>query len=149
MAGVIDRDLGYRAIMRTLERLDGTEIVAGILKDSGNTSKGPSFVDIAFWNEYGTRRIPSRPFIRISADTNRRAWERMAQNCVNSVMDGASPQSAGAVVGKRMVEDIRKVFGDKSKLAPNAPSTIRKKGHDKPLIDTGELRKKVNFRVED
>lgn len=148
MAGVIDRDLGYNAMMRNLERLDGMEVVAGVLKDAGNTSKGVSFVDIATWNEYGTRRIPSRPFIRISADTNRKAWEKLAKSCVNSVIDGASPHEAGEVVGRKMVEDIQKVFGDKSKLAPNAPSTIKKKGHDKPLIDTGELRKRVNFRVE-
>ena len=30
---------------------------------------------------------------------------------------------------------------------PNAPSTIAKKGSDKPLIDTGTMRQSVNFAV--
>lgn len=148
MAGVIDRDLGFNRIMRGLQKLDGMEVVAGILKDSGKAENGASYVDIATWNEYGTRRIPSRPFIRISADTNRQTWTKIAQQCVNGVIDGDSPRDAAQVVGHRMVEDIRKVFGDKSKLAPNAPSTIKKKGHDKPLIDTGKLKATVNYRVE-
>lgn len=148
MAGVIDHDLGFNRIMRDLEKLDGMEVVAGMLKDSGKAENGASYVDIATWNEYGTRRIPSRPFIRISADTNRQTWTKMAQQCVNGVIDGDSPRDAAQVIGHRMVEDIRKVFGDKSKLAPNAPSTIKKKGHDKPLIDTGKLKATVNYRVE-
>ena len=76
MAGVIDRDLGFNRIMRDLERLNGTEVVAGMLRDSGKAKNGASYVDIAAWNEYGTGHIPSRPFIRISADTNKQAWSR-------------------------------------------------------------------------
>ena len=148
MAGVIDRDLGFNRIMRDLQKLDGMEVVAGMLRDSGKASNGASYVDIATWNEYGTRRIPSRPFIRISADTNKQAWAKMAQQCVNDVIDGDSPIEAAKVVGHRMVEDIRKVFGDTSKLKANAPSTIAKKGRNEPLVDSGEMRRRVNFRIE-
>lgn len=148
MAGVIDRDLGFNRIMRDLQKLDGLEVVAGMLKDSGKASNGASYVDIATWNEYGTRRIPSRPFIRISADTNKAAWSKMAQQAVNDVIDGDSPREAAKVIGHRMVEDIRKVFGDTSKLKDNAPSTIAKKGRNEPLVDSGEMRRRVNFRVE-
>ena len=148
MAGVIDRDLGFSRIMRDLERLDGMEVVAGMLRDSGKAENGASYVDIAAWNEYGTRRIPSRPFIRISADTNKAAWEKLAQQCVNNVIDGDSPRDAAQVVGHRMVEDIRKVFGS-SELKANAPSTIAKKGRNEPLVYSGEMRRRVNFRIEE
>lgn len=148
MAGVIDRDLGFNRIMRDLQKMDGLEVVAGMLKDSGKASNGASYVDIATWNEYGTRRIPARPFIRISADTNKAAWSKMAQQAVNDVIDGDSPREAAKVIGHRMVEDIRKVFGDTSKLKDNAPSTIAKKGRNEPLVDSGEMRRRVNFRVE-
>ena len=148
MAGVIDRDLGFNRIMRDLQKLDGMEVVAGMLKDSGKASNGASYVDIATWNEYGTRRIPSRPIIRISAATNKQAWTKIAQQCINDVIDGDSPTEAAQVVGHRMVEDIRKVFGDTSKLKANAPSTLKKKGRNEPLVDSGEMRRRVNFRVE-
>ena len=148
MAGVIDRDLGFNRIMRDIQKLDGMEVVAGMLRDSGKASNGASYVDIATWNEYGTRRIPSRPFIRISADTNKQAWAKLAQQCVNDVIDGDSPRDAAQVIGHRMVEDIREVFGDTSKLKANAPSTIKKKGRNEPLVDSGEMRRRVNFRIE-
>ena len=32
-------------------------------------------------------------------------------------------------------------------FAENAPSTIRKKGSDKPLIDTGRMRQSVHFVI--
>ena len=147
MAGVIDRDLGYNRIMRNLQKLYGMEVVAGMLRDSGKASNGASYVDIAAWNEYGTRRIPSRPFIRISADTNKQAWAKLAQQCVNNVIDGDSPRDAAQVVGHKMVEDIREVFGS-SKLKANAPSTVAKKGRNEPLVDSGEMRRRVNFRIE-
>ena len=150
MAGVIDRDLGFNRIMRDLQKLYGMEVVAGMLKDSGKASNGASYVDIATWDEHGTGRIPSRPFIRISADTNKQSWEKLAQQCVNNVIDGGSPRDAAQVVGHRMVEDIRKVFGDTSMLKANAPSTIKKKkGRNEPLVDSGEMRRRVNFRIEE
>ena len=148
LTAVIDRDLGYNRIMRDLQKLYGMEVVAGMLKDSGKAENGASYVDIATWNEYGTGRIPSRPFIRISADTNKAAWAKLAQQCVNGVIDGDSPRDAAQVVGLRMVEDIRKVFGS-SELKANAPSTVKKKGRNEPLVDSGEMRRRVNFRVEE
>ena len=148
MTAVIDHDLGYNRIMRDLQKLYGMEVVAGMLKDSGKAENGASYVDIATWNEYGTGRIPSRPFIRISADTNKAAWAKLAQQCVNDVIDGDSPRDAAQVVGHRMVEDIRKVFGS-SELKANAPATVRKKGRNEPLVDSGEMRRRVNFRVEE
>ena len=148
MTAVIDRDLGYNRIMHNLQKLYGMEVVAGMLRDSGKAENGASYVDIATWNEYGTSRIPSRPFIRISADTNKAAWAKLAQQCVNDVIDGDNPRDAAQVVGHRMVEDIRKVFGS-SELKANAPSTIKKKGRNEPLVYSGEMRRRVNFRIEE
>lgn len=149
MTGVEDRDLGWRKIITNLKSLDGTTISAGILNTAGNYDKGQSLVDVAIWNEYGTRRIPSRPFIRIASDTSGNDWHKTAEKGISKIVAGSS--SAGSMcdkIGKQMVEDIQKIFGDKSKLAPNSPATIRRKGHDKPLIDTGRLRDSVDYRVD-
>ena len=146
---VIDHDLGYNAIVAELRRLNGHEVNAGILKGSGNAKNGTPLVDVAYYNEYGTRRIPSRPFVRISSDENRKAWGNAAADGVGKILDRSIKwKRCCEIVGEKMVPDIRKVFGDKSKLAPNAPSTVRRKGHDLPLIDTGLMRDKVDFRVD-
>lgn len=150
MAVVVqDVDLGYSTIVRELRELSGKEVSAGIFKDAGKSRKGVPIVDYAIYNEFGTRHIPSRPFVRIASDENRKAWCDIAVNEAGRIVDGNS--SASQVLeklGKRMKKDIKKVIGDKSKLAPNAPATIKRKGHDKPLIDTGLMKSKVNYRVE-
>lgn len=149
MAVVTDRDLGLAGVIRNIERLNGTEIVAGMLSDSGNARNGASYVNVATWNEFGTGRIPSRPFLRIAFDDNHKAWESLAENLLDQVLDRCmSARQLGRTMGERMQKDIRDVIGDKSRLAPNAPSTIRRKGHDKPLIDTGTMKERVNYRVE-
>jgi hypothetical protein len=151
---VIDVDKGWNRIMRDLNGLDGIEIVAGILKDAGTDSRGTPMVDIATYNEYGTRHIPSRPFVRIAADDNKKAWLDTVNKEVGAIIDGnGSKSQLGKQVGERMKKDIQDVIGDKSRLEPNAASTLARKkrlGHgDKPLIDTGHMKKIVNYRVED
>ena len=37
----------------------------------------------------------------------------------------------------------------KNNWAPNAPYTIKQKGSDSPLIDTGEMRKSITYIIED
>lgn len=146
---VQDVDLGYRTIVRGLRELDGREVSAGILKNAGKSKKGVPIVEYAIYNEFGTRHIPSRPFVRIASDENSKAWGDMAVNEAGKIVDGSS--SASQVLeklGKRMQKDIKNVIGDKSKLAPNAPATVRRKGHDKPLIDTGLMKSKVDYRIE-
>ena len=147
---VIDKDLGFNRIMRSLEALDGTEIDAGIFSNAGSDSRGTPYVDIALYNEFGTYRIPARPAVRIASDENQRNWGDIIEAEVGTIIGGGGGKAQMCKrVGKQMVKDIQSIFGDTSKLAPNAPSTIKRKGRNEPLIDTGTLRSKVSYRVED
>ena len=147
---VQDVDRGYKAIIRGLKELDGKEVSAGILKNAGKSKKGVPVVDYAIYNEFGTRHIPSRPFVRIASDENRKAWGDMAVSEAGNIVDGhGSASQVLEKLGKRMQQDIRKVIGDKAKLLPPlAKATVRRKGHDKPLIDTGLMKSKVDYRIE-
>jgi hypothetical protein len=150
MAGVIDRDLGWNKIIRDLQELDGTEISAGVLKNAGSDSRGTPYADIAIYNEYGTRRIPARPAVRIASDEHKGEWQDVVAQGIDATIAGhGNKQALCDKVGKKMVKDIQSIFGDKSKLKGNAPATIKKKGRDDPLIDTGKLRSVVNYRVEE
>lgn len=143
---VEDIDLGFAEIIRNVRELDGKTVKAGILKDAGKEPNGTSLVDVAIYNEFGTSRIPSRPFLRIATDRNKTTWQNEAERIVDKVFARYNPNFS--ILGRRMVENIRDVIGNKSLLAPNAPATIRKKGHDKPLIDKGKLKSSVAYEVE-
>lgn len=148
MAYVEDKNLGYTAFLEGAKCFDGKTVVAGVLQNAGETADGTSLVDVAVYNEYGTRSTPARPFLRIASIQNARKWQDHAETAALAVMDGkVQPERALEIVGNDVVGDIQKVIGSSS-LAANAPATIRRKKSDAPLIDTGLLRQSVDFRVE-
>ena len=145
---VVDKDLGWKRIMNSIQALNGKEIKAGVLESAGNESNGQSIAQVAIWNEYGTKKIPSRPFVTIATDVSK-GWMSKTETEISKIMSNrASVDGSLDAIGNKMKTDIQKVIGDKGKLAPNAPSTIRRKGHDKPLIDTGKLKEAINFEVK-
>ena len=145
---VIDRDLGYKKIMKDFRKLDGKSVVAGVLHNAGKEPNGAKLVDVATWNEYGTSRIPSRPFVRLAFEGNRGKLKQLSDNVAADIIARRGYSTGLNNLGGQMVDDIKNVIGDKSKLAPNAPATIRKKGHDKPLIDKGKLKAGIDSRID-
>lgn len=143
---VIDKDLGWGKICDGYRALNGKTIKAGVLKSAGSY-KNVSITQVATWNEYGTSRIPSRPFIAIATDTNK-GWQNEVKKQIVGIKSIADVNGALNTIGKKMKEDIKSIIGDRSKLRPNAPSTIAKKGFDAPLLDTGKLEEAIDYEVK-
>ena len=61
---VQDIDRGWQAIKREVEKAQGQIVAVGIL--SGSANDGVSIAEYATYNEYGTKHIPSRPFMAMS-----------------------------------------------------------------------------------
>jgi hypothetical protein len=66
----------------------------------------------------------------------------------------AAEQTALAAIGARVRTRVREKIGELQPAqgpfpawAPLAPSTVRRKGHDRPLIETGAFREDVSYRV--
>ena len=156
MAKVEDRDLGYKAIIKNVTALSSKSIAVGVLQNAGKEEDGKTdLVDVAIWNEYGTRdgHIPARPFLSIATDENQRKWQGLSEGAERMVVDRKMPaDQALEIIGNQMAGDIQMVIGDKSKLKPNKPATIRAKSKngkvgDAPLIDTGRLRQSIHFEI--
>lgn len=144
---VIDKDLGFNGILDRLADMDG-EIDIGILDNAGNEENGETVANVAAYNEYGTNHIPSRPFMRQTADKHGKAWGSFAQRATNRVIDGMGAEQAKELIGNRAEGDMKKMVtqGD---FVPNAPNTIKQKGSSTPLIDTGRMRNSISHRVKD
>lgn len=147
MADVIDRDLGWKDIMHGFRRLNGKTIKAGVLEGAGSEANGASIAEVATYNEYGTRRIPSRPFIAIATDESK-GWQGEVKKQISGFKSSADVDGALSSIGEQMKKDIKGVIGNKSKLARNASSTIARKGHDYPLIDTWKLFEAIDYEVK-
>lgn len=123
------------------------EVQVGFQADSGSYENGATLAEVAAYNELGTSSTPARPFMRKSFENHEKELQNACDQVNKTLAKGGTTQQAldelGAFVKGLVQEEI--VSGD---FAPNADSTIAKKGSDKPLIDTGFMRQSVNYQVK-
>ena len=109
--------------------------------------RGVDMAQIAMFNELGTSTAPSRPFLRMSVDENE---DKITTTCgreLESLKSGGTAETILRRVGALGVRLVQEKIGSGS-FEPNAESTIRKKGSDKPLIDTGRMRQSVKYVIK-
>lgn len=145
MAIVRDNRKQWDVLRRQLEQLHDTEVVAGIT-NSAHVG-GQSVAEYAAYNEFGTSRIPARPFMRTAFDDNQQKLERMVLRAGREVVLG---KITGAQffngVGLQMQNVIKRQI--RSNMDPrNAISTVKAKGSDHTLIDTGVMLSNVTFEI--
>lgn len=142
---VIDRDLGFRAVVKRIGDLTSDPfVVIGIRAEEGS-----ELVTYAAANEFGTDTIPERSYLRSTIDENRDRYFSEAGKAIRDHVNGRRGIRQGmGRLGLRVVADVqRKITALRE--PPNAPSTIAQKGSDNPLIDTGRLRQSIDFEVRE
>jgi phage gpG-like protein len=143
-----DNDLGLKDLKKRLKEFKRSTIKVGIQNNAG-INKGKRIVDYAANNEFGVLgHIPERSFIRSTADKNKN-WADEIDNAYISVIDkGQRPLAAIARVGIIARDAIVQTITDGVR-PENSPFTIKKKGSSKTLIDTGVLRKSIQYKFDE
>jgi hypothetical protein len=145
---VVVKDRGYIKRLQNQRALKGWKASVGVHgTDSDRDEDGPDNVQLAVWHEFGAEGIPERSFLRSAFDQNVSKYEKLMGMQTGLVIDGVqTPKGAVSVVAERMVADV--VNGiNRGIPPPNAPSTIEAKGSSKPLIDSGQLKGSITFKV--
>lgn len=136
-----------RRLEKMLKGLGRLEVRVGI-QEGESSEEGVDLVDIAMFNELGTVHIPSRPFLRDSVDANSDKINAFLQSMKQEILKGGSAEDVLKKIGvfqKGLVqEEITK-----GNFAPNSEATIKRKGSDTPLIDTGRMRQSINFVIKE
>jgi hypothetical protein len=145
---VTDRDLGWKAIKREVERAQRREVAVGILQGSTD-SEGASIAEYATYNEFGTEDVPSRPFMAISFDENVAAinsdFNRQSKRLVAGEV---TAEQALTIIGQKHAGRVQNTITGRNILPALAPSTIAaKKGSTKTLVDTGAMTNAVQIEV--
>ncbi len=149
MAVIETKDYGFDAIIENLKALGGEEISVGVLRTAGKEKDGTDLVDVAVYNEYGTKRIPPRPFLRQATDKHGGKWQDFIEQCVDKIIARQiKDRQALDLIGLKAQKDVQNTI-DNGTFKPNKPSTIARKGSSKPLIDTGTLRRAIRYRIEE
>jgi len=143
---------GYREAMEEMQKVKrGPHVKVGTQGATGSRKhpegEGATITDIATYNEFGTKTIPERSFIRSTMDDERENLLKMNRKLFFLM-------AAGKITTARALKILGLVIQSKIKAKitnlrepPNAPRTIAKKGSSNPLIDTGTLRNSITFKV--
>jgi hypothetical protein len=131
---------------------------------------GQSVATVAFWNEFGTKGrahgdaphpdavaegirsepqlsggLPPRPFFRRMVAAESGAWgTNLGKAVVASKGDG---NRALGLMGEEIKGELQQSINLLTS-PPLKPSTIKRKGFAKPLIDTGDMLRSVDYRVD-
>ena len=143
---------GVKRLRDELKRAGKSYVTIGIHDDAGQYPKGtPSVQEVALWNEFGTKDIPERSFIRSTVDENAAKFNQWQDEMATNIIEGWTFQKALEAVGLRIQFLIQNKI--KSNVPPsNADSTRASKQRrgvgDRTLIDSGLLLRSVGFKVK-
>lgn len=99
---------------------------------------------VAFWNEYGTKRTPARPFMGTAIRGHSGNWGKDLADIAHATNYDV-PRSL-ALLGQLIKEDVERQIQTWSQ-PPNAARTVAIKGFNKPLIDDGTMQRSVGVKV--
>lgn len=132
---------------KTLEELSKLEVFIGYNASSGNYEDGETILEIAVINAFGTDRIPSRPFIQnIDLGYRNKINSFVAAQVKSGLAAGRDAKTIMNAIGVYIKGIIQEEIV-KGNWVPNAPLTIKRKGSNQPLVDTGRMRQSVIYIV--
>lgn len=166
-------DHGYERAVRSIYAMGKPVIAVGILdrgqdahrarggavtleeNDEGqaNLTQGQTVLEVAIDNEFGKRSadgkviVPARSFIRAWFDESQAEIRGFLSAVMPAVIQGKrTKEQALELVAQKCVASIQRRMA-RGIDPPNAERTILAKGSTVPLIDTGQLRSSVTYRV--
>ena len=143
---VMDKDLGMRKIMAEFKNAHKAELVVGVLEGSKN-AEGFNIAEYATANEFGTDKIPSRPFMRTAFDENKPGYIRYMEKIVKQIGQVAFAQMV-TTLGLKAEKDIQQTITGRNFLPKLADSTIKaKKNSTKTLVDSGALAGSIRHLI--
>lgn len=101
---------------------------------------------VAFWQEFGTKTSPPRPFMRFTFAKYGGKWGKQLGEAL--IHTKYNVEDALAIMGLTMQEQVRTSIRNWRDPA-NSAITAGLKGKNKPLIDSGQMLRAVDFQVLD
>ena len=138
---IIDKDMGFERVKLDFKQLRDRQVRVGIW--------GDEVVDYAIYNEFGTSRMPARPFMQTTYNTHMPKVLKFVEYLTGQIIDGkTTPDHVLRTVGEKYQAAIQMTIRDaKTWAVPNDPYTVQRKGSSSPLIDTGRMLASVRYEV--
>lgn len=104
-------------------------------------------VELGAIHEFGLGNVPERSFIRDTIDKNLNGYRPLTRALSKRVYTlKMSLKNALEVLGSKVQSDMRRAI--EAGIPPALdPATIARKGSSKPLVDTGQLKASISYKV--
>ena len=137
---------GIQKHIKTLRRMTGVAVEVGWLH--GDTyPNGKTVAEVMEMNEFGMGELPMRPVLRQSREVFNRQVGTFIHKLTAQVLDsGGSPDDIPEAMGELFVDIVRNEI-DSSAFVANKASTIKRKGFNHPLYETGLAYETVSYKV--
>jgi len=133
-----------KALADIASKMQGGSVSVGFM--AGATyPDGTSVPSVAFWDEFGTSRIPARPFFRTTIAEKSNDWAKKVGQSVKHY--GYDSDKILSFMGETIQQDVQSSINGWQD-PPNAASTVRQKGFDSPLRDTMQMHNSVDYLAE-
>lgn len=146
MASLKGGDALRRRLENIAKRLDGKQEVRVGFLEGATYPDGTPVATVAASNEFGRpdKGQPPRPFFRQMIEENSPNWGRQIGKLLktNGGDSAAALDAMGSVIKGQLQRSINQFTSP-----PLAPSTIERKGFDKPLIETAHMLRSVDYEV--
>ena len=137
----------WKEIKSQFPKIDKAVVKTGIQSDAGE-NKGVSIAEYAAFNEFGTRNIDERPFMRKTFDDNLANYNKLIERLFKGMLGGKlDAKMAFSILGQQTEDDMKNTIMT-GNFKPNSAYTVAKKGSSRPLIDTGTMRNSIRYEVE-
>lgn len=103
-----------------------------------------SVAQVAFWNEFGTKYAPARPFMRTTIDEKSGRWGDSLAYVLKA--SGYDAKKAFTSMGQGIQGQIKETIAHWTD-PPNAAFTVAVKGFNKPLTDEGIMAQHIDYEV--
>jgi hypothetical protein len=148
-----DVDKGFKEALAQAAKVRKNPVVTIGLQGSGGGKQhgetGATVAEVATFNEFGTRNIPERSFIRSTMDENVKDLLALNKSLFYRMAEGKVTTAQALTILGLKIQALIKAKITNLRTPPNAPSTIAKKKSSNPLIDTGLMRNSVTFVVHE
>lgn len=157
----ISKKSNYEDLKKNLQSLENLRVSVGIPSKNGvrrQTAKGrvkqPNNAELMYLHTKGSplQKIPSRPVIEPAIEDDRENLNKMFVVAGGLALNGKKQEVVRqfGLIGLRAEQQAKAWFTNpNNNWTPNTEFTIRQKGSNAPLIDTGQLRKAITYVVEE
>lgn len=131
-------------LKEAVEGLTNATLQVGFINDATYPT-GQKVAAVAFYNEFGTSKIPARPFFRRMIASENPNWGEKLNGVLKAT--GYDLNQSLSMLGMDIEGALRQSIIDTND-PPNSVATIAKKGFNNPLIDTSVMIKSITSEVK-